>query len=78
MEQEVSGMEHVFYFIEGGFQAVLGILNVVHAILYSKKAGKVMNLISGIGFVVLGVLSCVVGCNKIRSERKICDESIGD
>lgn len=71
-------MNAALYFIEGGLQAVLGILNVIHAILYSEKAGKVMNLISGIGFVVLGVLSCVAGCKKRKSERKICDESISD
>lgn len=71
-------MEHVLYFIEGGLQAILGIFNVIHAILYSRKAGKVMSLISGISFIVLGVLSCVEGCNKIRSERKSCDESISD
>ena len=71
-------MEHVLYFIEGSLQAVLGILGVIHAVLYSKKAGKVMNLISGTGFIVLGVLSCMMGCNKRKSERKSCDESISD
>lgn len=71
-------MKAALYFIEGSLQFVLGILNVIHAILYSEKAQKAMNLISGIGFVVLGVLNCVVGCKKIRSERKICDESISD
>ncbi len=71
-------MNAALYFIEGGLQAVLGILNVIHAVLYSEKAQKAMKLITGIGFVVLGVLSCVAGCKKIRSERIICDESISD
>lgn len=69
-------MKATLYFIEGILQIILGALNIAHGIRFSEKLGKVMNIISGTGFVVLGVLNCVLGCSKMKEQHLDCSADI--
>lgn len=71
-------MKAVIYFMEGTLQVLLGVLTVADAAMDSKKPSKVMNFISGTGFVVLGVLSFIAGGMKIKEQHQLNVEYTAD
>ena len=62
-------MKAIFCFIEGALQIILGVLTVVDAALHSEKAGKVLSMISGVGFVATGILHCLLGCREFKEQH---------